>query len=282
MNVQLNTVSDTRKNLVVTMDKAEVDTEHQAVLGEYVRLARLPGFRPGKAPASLVIKRFAKEIAEEFKQKLVSKAYRGALEKEKLDVLNVVSVEEGTIEPGTTAAITVTVDVRPDFKLPDYVGLQTQVPPANPTEAEIDNVIQALRSEGADFKPADRPARKGDYVKLAYEGSVDGKPISEMAGDKQLYAKVPQTWEEVEGANEGIIPGLGKHLAGVAKGEKKASRSPFPRTFSLCPLSRGRPPVTRSKSRRSASGSCPSSTPTSSRRTRWMILRGSRARSVRA
>src|ERR1035441_4812855 len=168
VNVQLNTVSDTRKSLVITLDKDEVDAEHQAVLGEYVRLARLPGFRPGKAPAPLVVKRFAKEIADEFKQKLVTKAYRDALEKEKLAVLSVVSVEEGTIERGAPAAITVTVDVRPDFTLPDYVGLPTQVPSVEPTFDEIDGVIQALRSEGADFKPAERPARKGDYIKLAY------------------------------------------------------------------------------------------------------------------
>jgi trigger factor len=76
-----------------------------------------------------VTKRFTKEIAEEFKQKVVTKAYRGALEKEKLEVLNVVSVEEGKIEPGLSAAITVTVDVRPEFTLPEYVGLPTQVGP---------------------------------------------------------------------------------------------------------------------------------------------------------
>ena len=146
MNVQLSTVSDSRKNLVVTLDKDEVDTEHRAVVGEYVRQARLPGFRPGKAPEALVIKRFAKEIAEEFKQKVVTKAYRSGLDKEKLDVLSVVSVEEGTIEPGLSAAVTVVVDVRPDFSLPDYVGLPTQIAPVDPTDAEIYSVIQALRS----------------------------------------------------------------------------------------------------------------------------------------
>jgi len=239
VNVQLSTVSETRKSLVVTLEKAEVDTEHQAVLGEYVRLARLPGFRPGKAPASMVVKRFAKEIAEEFKQKVVTKAYKEALEKEKLDVLNVVKVEEGTIEPGASAAITVTVDVRPDFALPEYVGLPTQVPPSDPAEAEIDQVIESIRSEGADFRPAERPAAKGDYVKLAYEGSVGGKPISDLAGDKQLYAKVPQTWEEVEGANEGIIPGLGRQLAGVAKGEKKTVAIAFPADFQPVPALAG-------------------------------------------
>src|SRR5208283_1914266 len=139
--------------------------------------------RPGKAPEALVIKRFSKEISEEFKQKVVSRAYREALEKEKLDVLTVVKVDEGTIEPGVSAAITLTVDVRPDFKLPEYVGMPTKVPTAEPTDAEVDTIIQALRSESADFRPAERPAAKGDYVKLAYEGTVDGKPISEIAGD---------------------------------------------------------------------------------------------------
>lgn len=240
MNVQLSTVSDTRKSLVVTLEKTEVDTEHQSVLGEYVRHARLPGFRPGKAPAAMVVKRFAKEIAEELKQKVVSKAYKGAMEKEKLDVLNVVKVEEGTIEAGSSASITVTVDVRPDFTLPDYVGIPTQVPSPEPTDAEVDNIIQSLRSEGADFKPADRAAGKGDYVKLSYEGTVDGKPIAEIAGDKQLYAKVPQTWEEVEGANEGIIPGLGKTLAGVSKGDKKTVAITFPADFQPVPALAGK------------------------------------------
>jgi trigger factor len=170
----------------------------------------------------------------------VTKAYRGALEKEKLDVLNVVSVDEGKIEQGGPAAITVTVDVRPEFTLPDYVGIPTTIAPVEPTEAEIDGIIQALRSERADFKAAERPAAKGDYVKLSYEGTVDGGPISAIAGDKQLYAKVPQTWEEVEGANEGIIPGLGKQISGVSKGDKKTVSIAFPANFQPVPALSGK------------------------------------------
>jgi len=181
VNVQLNTLSETRKSLVVTLDKTEVDFEHQAVLGEFTKMARLPGFRPGKAPAAMVVRKFAKEIGDEFKQKVVSRAYREALAKEKLDVLTVVKVEEGSIEPGLSAAITVTVDVRPEFALPEYTGIPTKIAPVEPSEAEVDNVIEGLRSEHADFKEASRPARKGDYVKLAYEGSVNGRPIAEIA-----------------------------------------------------------------------------------------------------
>ena len=119
MNVQLNSVSATRKSLVVTLDPSEVDAEHKAVVGEIAKVASLPGFRPGKAPVAMIAKRYHKQIAEDFKQKVLAKAYRSALEKEKLDVLNIVNVEEGKIETGSPANVTITLDIRPEFTLPD-------------------------------------------------------------------------------------------------------------------------------------------------------------------
>jgi len=240
VNVQLNSISDTRKSLVISLDKTEVDSEHQAVVKEFTKQARLPGFRPGKAPAAIIGKRFAKEIAEEFKQKVVSKAYRDGLEQQKLDVLNIVNVEPGTVEAGQAAEITLTVDVRPEFELPDYVGLPTEVATTEATDAEVDAMIDQMRGERAEFNVADREAKKSDYVKLAYEGTVDGQPITELVPDKQIYAKVPQTWEEVEGEHEGVIPGLGKHLAGLKPGDKKTVAVDFPAEFGAAPALAGK------------------------------------------
>ncbi len=240
VNVLLNNVSATRKNLIVTLDPSEVDAEHEAVVGEIGKYARLPGFRPGKAPAAMIVKRFGKQISEEFKQKVVAKAYRTALEKEKLEVLNIVKVDEGKIEKGTPAEVTITLDVRPDFQLPEYTGLPTEVAPTEPTDVEVEKVIEGMRSERADFKAADRAAQKGDYVKLSYEGSLDGKPIAELVPDKLLYGKVPQTWEEVEGTLAGVIPGLGKQLAGLKAGEKKDVSITFPPDFAAVPALAGK------------------------------------------
>lgn len=240
MNVQLNNQSDTRKSLVVTLDPAEVDAEHKSIVAEFTKMAHLPGFRPGKAPVAMVTKRYAKEIGEEFKQKVVTKAYRDALQEQKLDVLNIVNVEPSDVKPGEGATVTITLDVRPEFTLPEYVGLPTQVAPVEATDAEVDQVIERMRTERAEFKTADRPAVKGDYVKLAYEGTVDGKSIAEIAPDKQIYAKVPQTWEEVEGTVEGVIPGLGAQLAGAKAGDKKTVTVTFPATFEAAPALAGK------------------------------------------
>jgi len=243
VNVQLNNVSDTRKSLAVTLDQSEVDGVHQSVVTEFSQLARIPGFRPGKAPAAIVAKRYAKEIGDEFKQKVVSKAYRDALEQQKLDVLSVVNVEPGELNPGQPAAVTITVDIRPEFTVPDYSALTTEVGPTDATDEEVDRVIEGMRAERAEFKVAERAAGKGDYVKLAYEGKVDGKPIAELAPEKQIYGKVPQTWEEVEGEHEGIIPGLGKQISGLKTGDKKDVTITFPAEFQAVPELAGKTAV---------------------------------------
>jgi trigger factor len=240
VNVQLNSISATRKTLVVTLDPGEVDSEHKAVLGDFVKNARLPGFRPGRAPAAIVSRRYAKEIGEEFKHKVVAKAYRGALDEQKLEVLNIVDVSEGTIAPGTPATVTVTVDVRPDFAVPDLANLTTEIESTEPTAGEVDEAIQRIRIERADFQPVERAAAKGDYVKLSYEGTVDGKPILELAPDRQLYGKVPQTWEEVEGEQGGVIPGLGGQLKGLKAGDRKTVAVRFPADFAAVPVLAGK------------------------------------------
>jgi trigger factor len=244
VNVQLNSLSVTRKSLVVTLDASEVDAEHKAVVREIAKVVSLPGFRPGKVPPSIVATRFKKEIADEFRQKVVARAYRDALEKEKLDVLNVVNVEESTIATGSPASVTITLDVRPEFNLPDYTGLPTEIQPVEPTDAEVERVIEGLRGERADFKAADRAARKGDYVKLGYEGAIGGKPIADLVPDKQLYGKVPQTWEEVEGENQGgVIPGLGLQLGGLKAGDKRDLTITFPAEFAAAPELAGKQAV---------------------------------------
>ncbi len=240
MNVQIADINETRKTLTVTLDKGEVQGEYTILLGEFTKQASLPGFRPGKVPAAMVAQRFSKELKEEFKSKVIGKAYRDGLEQSKLEVLSLVDVEEGAIEPGLSAAIKLTVDVSPTIKLPEYTGLELEVQPTEPTEVEIDGVIEGLRSERADFKVAERASAKGDYVRFGYTGTLDGKSLDELVGDKKIYAAAPQTWEEVEGTNEGLLPGVSTQIAGLKTGDKKSIDVSFPADFAAVPALAGK------------------------------------------
>ncbi len=243
MNIQTQDVSETRKSLVASFDAAEIAAEHKAVVGEFIKVARIPGFRPGKAPVAMVSKRHAKDITEEFRKRLVTKAYRSAIEESKLEVVSVINVEEGEISADAEATITVTVDVQPSFELPEYENIPTTTQSTVATDEEVEKTIEAMRAERTDFKVADRAAAKGDYVKLAYEGAIEGTPILEIAPDKQVYGKVPQTWEEVEGENEGLIPGLGQHLNGLKVGDKKDVAISFAAEFTAVPALAGKDAV---------------------------------------
>lgn len=235
MNIEIQDVSVSRKTLVVTLDKSEVEAVYRSVVAEVAKVASLPGFRAGKVPVAVVEKRFAKEIEGEFKTKVVNKAYEDGLEQSKLQVFGLVDLKEGVIQNGLSAAVTLTVDLRPEFKLPEYKGLQTEVAPVDVTDAEVAAAIEGMRAERADFKVVERASQKADYVKLSYEGKIGDKPVAELVPDRAIFGKAPQTWEEVEG-NEGLIPGLGKEIAGLSKGDKKDVKVSFPADFHVTEL----------------------------------------------
>jgi trigger factor len=239
VNTTVQDHSVTRKTVVVTLDPAETAAEHAATVAEFARMAKIPGFRPGKAPAAVVLGRFGKDVNEEFKQKVMAKAYRDGLEQAKLNVVNLVDAKPGEIASSKPAEIQFVVDLRPDFALPEYVGLPTTIEPTEVTDAEVDAVVERLRGERADFKTADRPSQKGDYVKLAYKGQAGGRPIVEIVPERQIYGEIPQTWEEVEGSGEGLIPGLGNRLAGLKAGEKRDVEIVFPAEYPAAPALAG-------------------------------------------
>jgi trigger factor len=235
VNIEIQDVSVSRKTLVVTLDKSEVEAVHRSVVAEIAKVASLPGFRAGKAPAAVVQKRYAKEIEGEFQTKVVNKAYEDGLEQSKLQVFTVVEVKEGLIQPSLSAAVTFTIDLRPEFSLPEYKGLQTEVAPVEVTDADVDAAIEGMRAERADFKVVERASAKGDYVKLSYEGKIGEQAVAELVPDRAIFGKAPQTWEEVEGS-EGLIPGLGQQIGGLSKGDKKDVKVAFAADFHVTEL----------------------------------------------
>ena len=180
----------------------------------------------------MIRQRYKKQVADELRQRVISKAYQDGTKEADLDLINVVDLGDAEIAADQDAELKFTVDVRPVFDITDYkeiavTGLSEEV-----AEAEIEEAIERIRTERAEFAPVEREAAKGDYVKFSHEGTIDGQPISEVAPEKPVYAKMPQTWEEI-GSEHGLIPGLGDGLEGLKTGDKKEIEVEFPADFSV-------------------------------------------------
>jgi len=227
VNIAIEEVSPTRKTLVVTVPAAEVATEEKSVVGEFTQSVRLPGFRPGKAPVDMVKRRYAREIKEELQRKVTGKAYEHAVKEAKLEIFAAVSMDGDPVASGKDAVLKITVDVQPEFALPEYKGLPIFVPAHDVTDADVEASITELRNQRADYVTVERTAAKGDFVRLNYTGTLDGKPIAEIAPDRTIYGTQTGTWEEA-GATE--APGVRAVVDGVI-GLKANDKKDVTQTF---------------------------------------------------
>ncbi len=232
MSIQVEDVSESRKKVTVVIEAAEIANEQKKLVKQFSQQVRIPGFRPGKAPAAMILQKHKKDIADELKKKLVSGAYEQVTKEEGFKIYNVVDLVEGDIEVDKDASIEITVDVDPSIELPDYKGIAVTVPEVSVSEEEVDETIYTLRSQRADFVEKEDPAAETDYVQLGYEGFLDDKALSETIPNQPIFSKQNSTWEEA-GTDRADFPGLAKELVGLKKGDEKEITVDFPDDFNV-------------------------------------------------
>src|SRR4029077_8242351 len=182
MKVKVEKKPESVSTLKIELPAEEVSKEWDAIANSFARFAKIPGYRPGKAPRAVIDKRFRKEIQDEVTKKLVSKSYREAIEQKKLRVASLTNLEDVQFGEDKSMRFQATVVTAPEFKLPDYKKISVQLPDTKVTEAEIEATLERLRDQTADFVDApDRAAQMEDFVVIDFEGTVDGKPINEIA-----------------------------------------------------------------------------------------------------
>jgi trigger factor len=220
------TTSPAPKSTVVV--EVEVPAERlTTAVGEATRAlsrrTRVPGFRPGKAPRGVleaVLGRGA--VLDEAVDRLVQSAYRDALiEKEILPLTNA-DVEIVQAEEGKPLIFKATVPVRPEVELGDYRNFPFRPEIDSIDEAKVDQVIGELRDQNATLAPVeDRPAKKGDYAVIKYEGTKDGVPFEGGSAER-----MPLIIGE-----DRLIPGFEDELVGIKVGDTKGFDITFPADY---------------------------------------------------
>ena len=231
MKVQVEKKPESVSTLKIELPAEEVSKEWDAIANSFARFAKIPGYRPGKAPRAVVDKRFRKEIQDEVTKKLVSKSYREAIEQRKLRVASLTNLEDVQFGEDKSMRFQATVVTAPEFKLPDYKNISVQLPDTKVTEEEINATLERLRDQTADFVDApDRPAQMEDFVVIDFEGTLDGKPISEIApnASKNLHGG-KKFWLRL--APDNFLPKFCEQVLGQKKDEARTVTVDFPADF---------------------------------------------------
>jgi len=231
MKVQVDKKPESVSTLKIELPPEEVSKEWDAIASSFAKFAKIPGYRPGKAPRAVIDKRFRKEIREELIKKLVAKSYREAVAQKKLRVASLTNVDQVQVSDDKSMSFEATIVTAPEFKLPDYKKISVELPDAKVTEQEIDATLERLRDQTADFVDApDRAAQMEDFVVIDFDGTVDGKPISEIApnASKNLHGG-KKFWVRL--ATDNFLPRFCEQIVGQKKEETRAVTVDFPADF---------------------------------------------------
>src|SRR6266498_4526680 len=228
MKIEVEAQPGSVSTLRIELPPEEVSKEWDAIANSFARFAKIPGYRPGKAPRSVIEKRFRKEIQDELTKKLVSKSNYDAIEQKQLRVVSLTNLEDVQFGEDKSMRFRATVVTAPEFELPDHKNIPVQLSDTKVSEAEVEATIERLRDQSADFVDVpERALQMGDFAVLDFEGSIENKPISEIApqASKNLHGG-KKFWLHL--APENFLPKFCEQLIGLKPGETRLVIVNFP------------------------------------------------------
>jgi trigger factor len=231
MKVEVEKQPGSVSTLQIELPPEEVSKEWDAIANSFARFAKIPGYRPGKAPRTVIEKRFRKEIQDELTKKLVSKSYHEAIEQKQLRVASLANIEDVQLGEDKSMRFRATVVTAPEFELPEYKQIPVQLPGTTVSRSEINSALERLRDQSADFVDVpDRGLEMEDFAVIDFEGSSDGKPISEVApsASKNLHGG-KKFWLRLNPDN--YLPKFCEQIVGQKPGETRQVTVDFASDF---------------------------------------------------
>jgi len=229
VNITVENLAPCKKLLRVEVDAKTVDEAFETVTKDFQKSAALPGFRPGKAPRPLVLKKYEADIKDEVKRKLIGDHYRKALDEKKISVVGYPDIEEIQFGRGQALQFAATVETAPEFQLPEYKGLPAKREAKSVTEADVERALGMLAQQHTKFETVAREAKMGDIAVVNYTGTCDGKPILETAPTAKGLTENKSFWVDI--APGSFIPGFTDQLIGAKAGDQRTVTVDFPADF---------------------------------------------------
>ncbi|ASW89762.1 trigger factor [Mycobacterium marseillense] len=212
MKSTVEQLSPTRVRINVEVPFSELEPDFQRAYKELARQVRLPGFRPGKAPAKLLEARFGREaMLDQVVNEALPARYGQAVAESEVHPLGQPEIEVTKKEYGEELAFTAEVDIRPKLTLPDPGSVTISVDPIEVSDDDVDAELQSLRARFGTLTGVERPVADGDFVSIDLSATIDGEEVPGAAAQGLSH----------EVGSGRLIAGLDEALVGLSVDESK-------------------------------------------------------------
>jgi trigger factor len=234
MKADFTEVNETRKTVRVEIPSGIVDAEIDRHARDYSRKARIPGFRPGKAPPRVIKQRFKEQILRDVAQDLIPQAVDEALREKGLEAVDDPDIRDVTVEEGQPLTFTASFDTLPPFEPGDYTALSLRRPSAAVDANAVEEALQRLRERAARYEPVEgRGVEDGDTVTVDLTRS---EGTSESAAAHSRSPIDSHTDVNVELGAKANPPGFDEHLRGMQAGTTKSFSIQYPAEYAIAEL----------------------------------------------
>ena len=223
MNVNVEDISSIKKKVSIEISEDQVTKEVDSFYKDLGKKAKIKGFRPGKVPRNILERYFKDYVKAEVVQKLVQETYPTALSEANLRPVSDPMIDPGEMESGKPFQYSVTIEVKPEIKLEEYLGLNVEGKKEEVRDEEVEERLKGLQNLHANLKTIEegRPIQKGDFVIVDYEAKMDGKPLEEGRA-------IDFT---VEVGSDRFIPAFEEKLIGLRSEEEREIEVLFPEDY---------------------------------------------------
>lgn len=203
MRTNLEDITSVKKKLSVEIESEEVDRKFNKVYKELGKQVKIPGFRPGKVPRKILERHIGSQVTEDVAKDLINETFPGALEEVKTFPLGVPTLEKETLKQGQDFKYSAIMEVRPQFEIDKYLGLEVEKETISVTEQDVQDQLAQIRNAHGTLTSIDsnRTIKKDDHVVLDYQGFEKGQPLEEIhasnfllkVGDNNFHPKFEES-----------------------------------------------------------------------------------------
>ncbi len=223
MKAVVEDISTVKKKLNIEVAPETVGKEMEKALSDVAKKAKIPGFRPGKAPKNVVERHYGDEVRSEVLHRLITESYLQALQEYHLNAVDMPQIDNvSSLVKGSALTFTATVEVRPNIELGTYDGIEVREENITVSDDEVSQTVDRLREMYAQLEVVEgRSLEKNDTAIIDFEGFREGNPIAgAKASDYMLQL-----------GSSSLIPGFEDQLVGMKRGENREIKVSFPADY---------------------------------------------------